>query len=182
MKTINNINDLHNTIKTIRENAIYSIFCQIIFHDILKHYYKSGDLPDISQKLPEGPLTLKDFISRNDNLSKNNLLTLKQNVNRDVVKHMFKETFRLTQSFCKSKYPEFESQDYYHFARFIVNYLSHDFKIQCRSKKDKAILPLRYNDYEITEDSIGKSFNITLDELVSINDKIICFVTSLTEH
>lgn len=174
---INNKIDLLCSLSSMRFAAIYDIFAQICLHEFFKQAYKGFvDLESLEQILPEGVITLKEFVEQMEKLGDHALVETKRNANRFLTRNVLKEAFRVTESYCKSTGQEniLKKEAWYQFARIFVNSISHNFRLDFRPY-DKDLLPVSFKDVKITESMDGKPMRCQLQILVELVDEIIEF-------
>lgn len=176
-REISNKTELLCSLSSMRCAAIYDIFAQICLHEFFKQAHNGlADLELLSQVLPEGVITLKQFVEQVGKLGDNALVQTKRNANRFLTRNMVKEAFRLTESYCRStgQGSVLEKESWHHFARILVNSMSHNFRFEFR-KYDKILLPVSYKDVEITKSMDGKPPRFQLQVLIQLVDEIMEF-------
>jgi hypothetical protein len=169
--------ELLSSLLTLRYAAIYDIFGQICLHEFIKSCHSGKrELKELKTILPEGTLTFDSFVKEVDSFDSKALVETKRNANRALTRNLLKEVFRLAQSYCSNsnQLNEMESNDWYQFARLIVNSLSHDFKWRFH-KKDKQHLPLAYKGETLKLELDGQDIHMRLQVLIELVDEIISF-------
>lgn len=181
LKRFSNIqskNDLYNVLFSLRSAAIYDIFSQTCLHEFIKKWSVGEADPDsLTTQLPEGTITLKEFIESLDKISKKSAVETKRNANRFLTRNLLKETFRITQSYCQAnnKMNLLKKEAWYQFARIVVNSISHNFRYDFRPN-DKKLLPVHYRNQIIDISMDDKPISMKLEILLNIIDDIIFFV------
>ena len=98
---------LLNRIETIRFGAIWDIFGQICLHEYIKAAVDGkADLNAISTTLPEGTITLKQFLDNLEKLGPDVAVQVKRNSNNALNRNFFREVFRVTQTFLAKEIKE----------------------------------------------------------------------------
>ena len=171
-------NDLLNVLLSLRSAGIYDIFSQTCLHEFIKKWnVGEADPNSLTTQLPEGTITLREFIESLNNISDNAAVETKRNANRFLTRNLLKETFRITQSYCQinDKIIILEEQSWYQFSRIVVNSISHNFRFEFRAK-DKTLLPVSYRNQTIDSSMNGKPISMKLEILLNLIDDIIFFV------
>lgn len=175
---INTKDDLLNVLLSLRAACIYDIFSQTCLHEFIKKWnIGQADPNSLTTQLPEGKITLKEFIDSLNNINDRAAVETKRNANRFLTRNLLKETFRITQSYCHSnkKMDILKNQTWYQFARIVVNSISHNFRFEFRPN-DKKLLPVNYMGQTIDISMDGKSISMRLEILLNLIDDIILFV------
>lgn len=166
--------DLLNSLFSLRAAAIYDIFAQTCLHEFFKQAHKGlADLSSISTVLPEGKITLREFTKQIDIHGGHALVETKRNANRFLTRNYLKESFRMTESYCVLTRQKniLKQENWYQFARIIVNSLSHNFRLEFRPY-DKTLLPVTYQRTEINESMDGKPISFKLQILLDLTEEI----------
>lgn len=169
--------ELVDSLFSLRTAAIYDIFAQSCLHEFFKQASSgAADLESLSTVLPEGAITLKEFVEQINKHGDQALVETKRNANRFLTRNLLKETFRITQSYCSStgQRDVLENEVWHQFARIIVNSISHNFRLDFRPY-DKRLLPVSFKDVEITEAMDGSPISFQLQVLIELVDEIIEF-------
>jgi hypothetical protein len=172
---------LLNTLLTMRAAAIYDIFGQICLHEFFKQAHRGeADLATLKTTLPEGEVTLKQFVTQIDSDGPHALVETKRNANKFVTRNLLKEAFRLTAAYCDSTNQRvaLKSQAWYQFARVLVNCLSHNFRLEFRAY-DKQVLPVSFREHTITEGMDGGPARFQLQVLLDLTEEIIGFARTM---
>lgn len=175
---VNTKDDLLNVLLSLRSAGIYDIFSQTCLHEFIKKWNVGGADPNsLTTQLPEGIITLREFIESLNNINDKAAVETKRNANRFLTRNLFKETFRITQSYChaNNKMDILKDQSWYQFARIVVNSISHNFRFKFRPN-DKKLLPVNYMDQIIDSSMDGKPTSMKLEILLNLIDDIIYFV------
>jgi len=181
MASTNNIqskSDLAGVLVSLRAGAIYDLFGQIHLHNFFKEIAAGrANGNELIAELPEGKMTLSEFADKLNAMSGHALLETKRNANRALTRNLFKETVRLTRSYYESSSQtgELKANDWYEFARFVSNSLSHDFRLNF-NKHDRDRLPVSYHGVTIDEGMDGEPLSMQLEILIRLVDEIIGFV------
>jgi len=174
---IDSAEDLRRTLATLRSAAVYDIFAQVALQrfcgDVL---VGKADAASLTTTLPEGELTFQAFVDRLDRLNPEALVESKRNANRATTRGLLKESFRLTQAYCDrtDQTDGLKSQSWYSFARILVNYLSHSFRLELR-KSDRNQLPATFDGYALDLAMDGEVIELPLEVLVGLVDEIARF-------
>lgn len=174
---ISSKSELIDSLFSLRAAAIYDIFAQTCLHEFFKQAHNGlADLESLSTVLPEGVITLKDFVEQIDKHGTQALVETKRNANRFLTRNLLKEAFRITESYCKSTDQEdvLKAEAWHQFARIIVNSLSHNFRLDFRPS-DKKLLPVSFKGVEITETMNGIPISFKLQVLIDLVDEIMEF-------
>jgi hypothetical protein len=133
-------------------------------------------LNNLKTILPEGNLSLNDFIENLNKISDKAAVETKRNANRALTRNLLKEVFRLTQSYCSEtkQLKTMEAKDWYQFTRLVVNSISHDFLWRF-NKKEIAYLPITYEGFTIESKLNGLDISMRLQILIEIVYEIIEF-------
>ncbi|WP_339894286.1 hypothetical protein [uncultured Algibacter sp.] len=172
-----NRKELTSSLKSLLYAAIWDIFGQVCLHEFIKSAHKGkSDLNNLKTILPEGNLSLNDFIENLNKMSDKAAVETKRNANRALTRNLLKEVFRLTQSYCSEtkQLKIMEAKDWYQFTRLVVNSISHDFLWRF-NKKDIAHLPIAYKGYTIESKLNGLDISMKLQILIEIVYEIIEF-------
>jgi hypothetical protein len=127
--------------------------------------------------LPEGTISLRQFMDSLAATSRHAPVETKRNANRFLTRNLVKEGFRIAQSYCKASGhdEEMKSEPWYQFARIVVNELSHDFRLRLTTH-DKKQLPASYRGKTIDESMDGRPLHLQLKDLLALFDDIAEFV------
>lgn len=89
---------------------------------------------------------------------------------------LLKESFRLTQACCDrtDQTDKLKAQSWYSFARILVNYLSHSFRLELR-RSDRNQLPTTFPGYTLNLATEGEVIELPLEVLVCLADEITRF-------
>jgi hypothetical protein len=177
LSDIQSHDDLVGVLITLRAAAIYDLFGQIYLHNFLKDVAQGREDPDtLVAQLPEGQISLKNFIDTLGRISEHAFLETKRNANRALTRNLFKESFRITLSYCikTNQNRALKAQKWFRFARIIANSASHNFILEFRPF-DRSQLPVTYRGLTIDVSSEGEPLSINLDRLIGIVDDIIEF-------
>jgi hypothetical protein len=175
---INSKDDLLGHLTSIRIAAIYDIFAQICLHEFFKKANRGGvDLNVLKTKLPEGVISLKEFVEQVNKIAPKALVETKRNANRALTRNLIKEIFRITKAYCKkaNQSLKISNQSWYQFARITTNCISHSFRLEF-NLYDKRQLPVVYNGITIDEAMEGQPIKMPLQILINLVDDIIKFV------
>lgn len=177
---ISDVNDqksLTTTLITLRMAAIYDLFAQTLLHEFYKEVAAGkADPNSLVADLPEGKLTLKQF---NDHLvarDEKALVETKRNANRALTRNLFRETFRITESYCRSssQLNTLKANTWFGFARIVANCLSHNFRLEFRPY-DLSGLPVSYKGVTIDSSLDGQGLSIQLETLINLVDDLISY-------
>lgn len=141
--------DLVKHLFSMRTAAIYDLFGQTLLHNFFKEIAAGkADATTLIATLPEGTLSLRDFVAMHDRISAAALRETKRNANRALTRNLFKETFRLTLSYCEfsDQKEAIKSEHWFQFARVVANSLSHNFRLDFRPY-DLSVLPWTYSGH-----------------------------------
>ena len=178
---IENQADLVNVLISLRMAAIYDIFGQAHLHNFYKDVAAGkADASTLTTTLPEGNISLKEFTDEVDGLGARALLETKRNANRAVTRNFFKESFRITEAYCRisSQLDTLKAKHWFGFARIIANSLSHNFRLEFRPY-DLSQLPVSYKGIMIDSSSNGKPVSLQLEILLSLGDELIGFAKGI---
>jgi hypothetical protein len=172
--------DLVSHLVSLRAAAIYDIFAQVCLQQFAKQCIEGKANPQsLVTNLPEGSLSFGSFIEHLDNVSTTAVVETKRNANRATTRNFLKESFRITQAYCKetSQSSVVTSQPWYQFARILVNCLSHSFRLDY-SPYDLKKLPVSYAAETIDSSMDGQTVSIQLQVLLELADDIRIFAQS----
>jgi hypothetical protein len=161
--------DLVNHLFAMRTGAVYDLFGQILLHNFFKDVAAGkADASTLVATLPEGTLSLQDFVVLHDRISDTALRETKRNANRALTRNLFKETFRLTLSYCNysNQKEAIKSEHWFEFARVVANSLSHNFRLDFRPY-DLSVLPVMYGGVTIDASMNGKTIEGTIETLIT---------------
>ncbi len=162
----------------MRAAAVYDLFGQILLHEFFKGISVGENDPStVIASLPEGQLSLADFIGRLNKFSDKALVETKRNANRALTRNLFKEVFRLTLAYSvfSNQRQLIKGESWFEFARIEANSLSHNFRLEFR-RHDLAALPVTYGGVTIEASQNGKTIEMKLETLIGLVDEIIEFV------
>jgi len=174
---VQNSSQLLSSLQSMRAAAVYDIFAQACLHEFFKEANRGcADLRTLKTILPEGELTLDQFVAQMTAFGPHALVETKRNANRFLTSNLLKEAFRLTDSYCVSTDQKkiLKGETWHQFARLLVNCLSHGFRLEFRPY-DKQILPVSFREHTITEKMDGKLARFPLEVLLQLTDEIIEF-------
>jgi hypothetical protein len=175
---VNTKDDLLNVLLSLRSAGIYDIFSQTCLHEFIKKWHIGQADPDsLTTQLPEGKITLREFIESLNKINDKAAVETKRNANSFLTRNLLKETFRITQSFCylNKKMDILKGQPWYQFARIVVNSISHNFRFEFKPN-DIKLLPVKYKGEIIDSSMDGKPISMKLEILLNLIDDIIFFV------
>ena len=161
--------------------AIYDLFGQIHLHNFYKDVAAgNADASTLIAELPEGKVSLKEFTDGLNRLGDNALVETKRNANRALTRNLFKESFRITEAYCRnsSQFEVFKTNEWFEFSRIIANCLSHNFRLEFRPY-DLSRLPVSYKGVTVDSSLDGKPISITLEILINLSDELIIFAETI---
>ena len=170
--------DLYWHLVSLRAAAIYDIFAQTCLHEFIKKWnIGEADPNTLITELPEGKISLKQFMEGLEKISDHAQVETKRNANRFLTRNLLKEVFRITQSFCYThgQATAMTAESWYQFTRIIVNSLSHNFRLEFQNN-DRKQLPVSYMGQTIDIPMHGQPLSMQLRILLSLVDDIIIFV------
>jgi hypothetical protein len=174
---INSKDDLVGHLISLRMAAIYDIFAQTCLHEFIKKWNQGEADPDeLTTVLPEGTITLRQFMKQLAVFGNDAPVETKRNANKFLTRNLLKEVFRITQSYCleSGQANTMTAEPWYKFARIIVNSLSHNFRLDFRTH-DRDQLPVSYKGETIDASMDRKPLRMQLSALLSLIDDIIDF-------
>jgi len=180
LSDIESRDQLITALNSLRAAAIYDLFGQTLLHNFYKDIAAGKvDANGLVVSLPEGSITLEQFNNWLNGISETALVETKRNANRALTRTLFKETFRITESYCRrsKQISTLRSASWFEFARIIANGLSHDFRMRF-SRYDLTRLPVTYNGIRIDETQDGNAISLQLEVLVNLMDDMIEFSSS----
>ncbi len=178
---IHNQADLANVLMSLRMAAIYDIFGQIHLHNFYKNVAAGeADASTLIAELPEGKISLKEFTDKLGGLGAQALVETKRNANRALTRNLFKESFRITEAYCRnsSQLNALKAKDWFGFARVIANSLSHNFRLEFRPY-DLSQLPVSYGGVTIDSSLHGKPISMQLEILMNLVDELNGFAKTI---
>lgn len=170
-----------DVLKTLRAAAVYDLFGQILLHNFYKDVAAgNADANTLIAELPEGKVSLKEFTDGINRLGVKALVETKRNANRALTRNLFKESFRITEAYCRSssQLPAFKANEWFEFSRVIANSLSHNFRLEFRPY-DISILPVSYKGVTVDSSLNGKPISMKLEILINLVDELIGFAESI---
>ncbi len=181
LSDIHNQADLLNVLTTLRMAAVYDIFGQTLLHNSYKDVAAGNvDASNLIATLPEGNITLKQFTDQLNGLNGSALVETKRNANRALTRNLFKESFRITESYCgsSSQLNALKAEGWFEFARIVANCLSHNFRLEFRPY-DLTCLPVSYNGVTIDSSFDGQPISMQLEILINLVDGLIAFAKTI---
>jgi len=177
---ISSKDDLHGHLLLLREAAIYDIFGQVCLHEFIKRWAAGKEDPTtLTTELPEGTISLREFIDRLNDHGGYAARETKRNANRSTTRNLLKEGFRIAQSYYQDagEAATLTGQSWYQFARILVNSLSHDFRLNFR-QHDLNQMPVSHGGHTIEASMNGQSLSMPIGILLSLYDELFAFVES----
>ena len=174
---IDSAKKLHHQLVSMRMAAYYDIYAQICLHERIKAIAAGKQSDDLHATIGGKDVTLKEFLRNLEEFGSSASLETKRNANRFLTRNHLKEVFRLTQSYAinSGEITTMKGEEWYEFARILVNSLSHNFRLKF-SKADRTALPVEFNGLIIEESMAGSPIETNLETLLQLSDRIIEFV------
>ncbi|MBW4472339.1 MAG: hypothetical protein KME45_18335 [Stenomitos rutilans HA7619-LM2] len=112
--------------------------------------------------------------------NKERIQEIQQEFFKMLLRSLLKESFEVIKEYCtnSNQLPLFRKQDWYHFARFVRNCLSHNFLIEYRDF-DKKLLPVSWKGRSFTLCMNGKPIDasfLTIDHALELYKDMRGFV------
>lgn len=168
---------LTSTLITLRTAAVYDLFAQTLLHNFYKEVAAGkADLSSLVADLPEGKLTLKHFTDHLTAGDERALVETKRNANRALTKNLFRETFRITEAYCRNsnQLDTLKENTWFEFARIVANCLSHNSRLDFRPY-DLQRLPVSYKGAIIDSSMDGQGISLQLEILINLVDELISY-------